>query len=375
MVVAYRTDRITYAIARRVVKIPFIGLVNVVAGREVAREFVQDALQPAAVARCARAAARREAVRRAQHDRAARARARACSGRRAPPAASRRSRSRSRCDSRGNAHELANGACAGRCALGAALTARCSPRRGACDSHNDRAVACTREQPTRRVIFSLWHGELLPLLWQHRGENVAIVISEHKDGEIIAQHRRVTRLLDGARIVVEGWQSRAHRVDARDRRRTRRRDHAGRPARAGARLRARRCGRCAANRSATSCPIRAAASSAWRLKSWDRFLIPKPFARVDVSYGQLTASSKHASPREAAEQAPTTSGVCSMQRRDRDALSAIDDVWYGDERGGACRARSLWHRRVVAVSRGVSRDARRAVRPRRLRSTHPRFLH
>ncbi|HEX8726209.1 MAG TPA: lipid-A-disaccharide synthase [Gemmatimonadaceae bacterium] len=50
LVVAYRTSRITYALARRLVRIPHIGLVNVVAGREVAPEFVQDALQPAAVA-------------------------------------------------------------------------------------------------------------------------------------------------------------------------------------------------------------------------------------------------------------------------------------------------------------------------------------
>jgi lipid-A-disaccharide synthase len=50
MVVAYRTSPIEYALARRLVKIPFIGLVNIVAGREVAREFVQDALQPVAVA-------------------------------------------------------------------------------------------------------------------------------------------------------------------------------------------------------------------------------------------------------------------------------------------------------------------------------------
>jgi lipid-A-disaccharide synthase len=49
LVVAYRTSGWTYWIARRVVKIPHIGLVNVVAGREVAREFVQDALQPNAV--------------------------------------------------------------------------------------------------------------------------------------------------------------------------------------------------------------------------------------------------------------------------------------------------------------------------------------
>ena len=50
LVVAYRTSGWTYAIARRVVRIPHIGLVNVVAGREVAREFVQDALRPRRVA-------------------------------------------------------------------------------------------------------------------------------------------------------------------------------------------------------------------------------------------------------------------------------------------------------------------------------------
>lgn len=50
LALAYRTGRLSYAIARRVVKIPYIGLVNIVAGREVAREFVQDALEPGAVA-------------------------------------------------------------------------------------------------------------------------------------------------------------------------------------------------------------------------------------------------------------------------------------------------------------------------------------
>ena len=50
LVVAYRTSPITYFAARRLVKIPNIGLVNVVAGRTVAPEFVQDALQPTKVA-------------------------------------------------------------------------------------------------------------------------------------------------------------------------------------------------------------------------------------------------------------------------------------------------------------------------------------
>jgi lipid-A-disaccharide synthase len=50
LAVAYKTSGWTYAIARRVVKIPHIGLVNVVAGREVAREFVQSAVVPERIA-------------------------------------------------------------------------------------------------------------------------------------------------------------------------------------------------------------------------------------------------------------------------------------------------------------------------------------
>lgn len=50
LVVAYRTNPLTYAAARRLVKIENIGLVNVVAGRRIAPEFVQDALRPSDVA-------------------------------------------------------------------------------------------------------------------------------------------------------------------------------------------------------------------------------------------------------------------------------------------------------------------------------------
>jgi lipid-A-disaccharide synthase len=50
LVVAYRTNPLTYAAARRLVKIDNIGLVNVVAGRRIVPEFVQDALRPADVA-------------------------------------------------------------------------------------------------------------------------------------------------------------------------------------------------------------------------------------------------------------------------------------------------------------------------------------
>jgi lipid-A-disaccharide synthase len=50
LIVAYRTGRINYALARRFVKVPNIGLVNVVAGREIAREFIQDEIVPSDMA-------------------------------------------------------------------------------------------------------------------------------------------------------------------------------------------------------------------------------------------------------------------------------------------------------------------------------------
>jgi lipid-A-disaccharide synthase len=49
-VLAYRTGQLNYEIARRIVRINNIGLVNWVAGYRLAPEFVQDALQPKAVA-------------------------------------------------------------------------------------------------------------------------------------------------------------------------------------------------------------------------------------------------------------------------------------------------------------------------------------
>lgn len=48
--IVYRTSRISYAIARRLVRIEHIGLLNIVAGRAVAPEFVQDAFMPGPVA-------------------------------------------------------------------------------------------------------------------------------------------------------------------------------------------------------------------------------------------------------------------------------------------------------------------------------------
>jgi lipid-A-disaccharide synthase len=42
MVIIYKTSWLTYAIARAVIKIPYIGLVNIVAGKKIAEELIQN---------------------------------------------------------------------------------------------------------------------------------------------------------------------------------------------------------------------------------------------------------------------------------------------------------------------------------------------
>lgn len=50
MVIIYKTSWITYAIAKAVIKIPYIGLVNVVAGRKIVPELIQNDCNAAAIA-------------------------------------------------------------------------------------------------------------------------------------------------------------------------------------------------------------------------------------------------------------------------------------------------------------------------------------
>jgi lysophospholipid acyltransferase (LPLAT)-like uncharacterized protein len=159
----------------------------------------------------------------------------------------------------------------------------------------------------KRVIFTLWHGELLPLLWHHRGENVAILISEHRDGEIIA---RIAESLGYATVRGSTSKGGGRALIALMRAIDEGRDAAVTPdgPRGPAHVFAPGAAIAAQRTGALLVPIRAAASRAWRLKSWDRFVIPKPFARVQVTYGELTPVVAD-SPREAAEQSERLQAV------------------------------------------------------------------
>jgi lipid-A-disaccharide synthase len=50
MVILYKVAWLTWVVGKRLVKIPWLGLPNVLAGREIAREFLQDDAQPEPIA-------------------------------------------------------------------------------------------------------------------------------------------------------------------------------------------------------------------------------------------------------------------------------------------------------------------------------------
>ena len=140
----------------------------------------------------------------------------------------------------------------------------------------------------RPVIFTIWHGRLLAPTYHHRREGVVSLVSRHRDGEYIA--RTVERW---GYTLVRGSSSRGGREALRE---LIAHVRAGRSLalmpdgprgpfqsmKPGPVLIAQRTG-------APIVPVAAGADRAWFFGSWDRFLVPKPFARMRIVYGEPVA--------------------------------------------------------------------------------------
>ena len=137
----------------------------------------------------------------------------------------------------------------------------------------------------RPHVFLLWHEVLLPLLWHHRKQDIAIVVSENRDGQYLADFaaslgyrsvrgsssRGAARALLGAVRELQAGRAVAFTPDGPRGPR--------RELKPGVVAAAQRGG-------GVIVPIHARANRGWRLDSWDRFLIPQPAARVTVTYGR-----------------------------------------------------------------------------------------
>lgn len=139
-------------------------------------------------------------------------------------------------------------------------------------------------------IVAMWHGRMLTLmpLRHHRGRGIGVLVSPSDDGGLAQQALRAFRyrivrgslsrggaralremrelLAAGGQLVVtpDGPRGPRHGINA------------------GIAWLARATG-------APILPVGVAVDRAWRLRSWDRFTIPKPFARLRVHYGDPIA--------------------------------------------------------------------------------------
>ena len=134
-------------------------------------------------------------------------------------------------------------------------------------------------------IFLLWHEALLPLLWRHRRQQIAIVVSEAREGQYLADYAQrigyhlvsgsstrggARALLGAIRALDDGCTVAITPDGPRGPRRSVKPGVVRAAQRAGAMI----------------LPLHVAAPSAWCLGSWDRMVVPKPFAQVDVGYGE-----------------------------------------------------------------------------------------
>ena len=131
----------------------------------------------------------------------------------------------------------------------------------------------------------LWHETLLPLLWFHRRVGAVIVVSQNRDGQYLSDFaaaigyrmvrgsssRGAVGALLAASRELEGGAVVAMTPDGPRGPR--------RELKPGILAAAQRAG-------VPVVPVHAVARRAWRLDSWDRFCIPKPFTRVRIAYGE-----------------------------------------------------------------------------------------
>lgn len=133
------------------------------------------------------------------------------------------------------------------------------------------------------LIYAIWHRCLLACAWRFRNGNLHILISRSFDGELIA--RTVERL---GFVAVRGSSSRDGAVGLRNLQRAYYEKNyiaitADGP-RGPAQVAKPGVTQLAALVGAPVGAVYLHPSRAWVLRSWDRFMIPKPFSRVTVGW-------------------------------------------------------------------------------------------
>jgi lysophospholipid acyltransferase (LPLAT)-like uncharacterized protein len=141
------------------------------------------------------------------------------------------------------------------------------------------------ERTGSHFILAFWHRYLLLMPYAYRGRRISVLVSQSRDGELIA--RTVARLgIDSSR----GSSSRGGIAGMRSllRKAAEGWDIAFTPDGPRGPLREVQPGviLAAASTGLPILPVAIAASRAKLLRSWDRFMVPLPFSTVHIVYGE-----------------------------------------------------------------------------------------
>jgi lysophospholipid acyltransferase (LPLAT)-like uncharacterized protein len=174
-------------------------------------------------------------------------------------------------------------------------------------------------QTAGNTLLAFWHGRLLPLAYVHRDEGINVLVSTHQDGEYIARviqglgcgTSRGSSTRGGTRALRELIEAGSERHDLAitpDGPRGPREK-----VQPGVVYLAMRLG-------LPIVPIGVSTRPSVRARSWDRFMIPLPFARCTIVYGEPVLFERSAS-REAVERAGA-----DLELRLTDVTRKADDI-------------------------------------------------
>lgn len=149
------------------------------------------------------------------------------------------------------------------------------------------AAQALKEMDSRTPLMMItWHGRLLVSTWHMRGRGMVTMISRHRDGELVARVvQKLGYITARGSSTRGGTQAALEMIDEIKLGRTAAMicDGPRGPIykmKLGAPF-------LAMQARANVMPVIFAADRAWVFKSWDRFTVPKPFARVHLYYGDV----------------------------------------------------------------------------------------